>query len=62
MEKEIQSKMKIIGSVGAMHFEIVNDCGRNFMPMLRLMVEESQPAMQQVLVTTEIIIVPILSL
>ena len=32
------------------------------MPMLRLLVEESEPAMQQVLVTTEIIIVPIFSL
>jgi hypothetical protein len=62
MEKEMQTKMKIIGSVGAMNFEVVNDCGRNFMPMLRLMVEESEPAMQQVLLTTEIILVPILTL
>lgn len=32
------------------------------MPMLRLVVEESEPAMQQVLLTTEIILVPIITL
>ena len=51
-----------MGEVAPMHIEIVNDIGRNFMPVLRLLVESTQPAMQQTVLTTEIFIVPILSL
>lgn len=42
-----------------MQIEIVNDCGRNFMPVMRLLVEGTQPGLQQTPITTEIFIVPI---
>jgi hypothetical protein len=60
--REVQTKTKIMGEVAPMQIEIINDCGRNFMPVLRLLVEGTEPAMQQTVLSTEIFIVPIFSL
>jgi hypothetical protein len=45
-----------------MQIEVINDCGRNFMPVMRILIQETEPAMQQSIISTELFIVPIFSL
>lgn len=60
--KEIQSKTKLVGTIAPMQIEIINDCDNNFMPVVRLLIEDTSPAMHQTVISTELFVVPILSL
>jgi hypothetical protein len=33
--REIQTKTKLLSKIDPIHIEIVNDCGNNFMPVIR---------------------------
>lgn len=48
--------------MAAIRIEIVNDCDNNFMPVLRLLIQDTQPAMHQNILETEVFVVPIISL
>ena len=60
--REIQLKTKMVGTIAPMQIEIINDCDNNFMPVIRLLVEDTSPAMHQTVISTELFVVPILSL
>lgn len=62
MAREIQSKTKVVGTIAPVQIEVINDCDNNFMPVLRLLLEDTSPAMHQTVISTELFVVPILSL
>ena len=50
--REIQSKTKIVGTIAPVQIEVINDCDNNFMPVLRLLLEDTSPAMHQTVIAT----------
>ena len=58
----IQNKMKIKGSIEPIQFELINDINNNFMPVLRLIIQDIDPLVDQYLIKNHTMISSCISL
>ena len=61
MKGRIKESMKVRGKLGAIEINLINDCDSNFMPVMRVLLEPTEPMVHNFLIKNHTSIVPVLS-